>query len=60
MLRCMCCGEEFEYEDAPQYRDCVGVYQGAPAYETHITCPNCGEEDYEEVYRDEEDEDDEE
>ena len=56
--KCYDCDEVFDEDDAGSRSECVGEFWGAPAYESYMTCPNCGSDDIEEYEETEEGEDD--
>ena len=41
MFRCLDCGSVFDECDVAISEECVGEYQGAPAYEHWQVCPFC-------------------
>ena len=43
MYYCTNCGRWVE--DLKEYRECVGEFWGAPAYETFWCCPHCGSDE---------------
>lgn len=47
MYRCTDCFYEFDEPD--MIRECIGEYQGQPAYEHTAVCPSCGSGSFEEV-----------
>lgn len=47
MYKCIDCQAEFEEPD--MIRECIGEYQGQPAYEYRAICPLCGSYDFEEL-----------
>ena len=57
MFRCNCCGNIFE--EPKLVMESRGEFWGSPAYESMYYCPFCGDEDFEE-YRKIEDEGEEE
>lgn len=51
MYRCNDCGCEFE--EPKEIKENMGEFWGMPAYETWYVCPNCNDNDYEEMEDDE-------
>lgn len=55
MYRCRDCYREF---DEPKViHDAIGEYHGQTAYQYWYVCPHCGSDDYEELLREEDEED---
>lgn len=43
------CNEcEAEFDEPDSYRECMGEFWGAPAYQTFYVCPVCKSEDFDE------------
>lgn len=54
IYRCNDCEATFTEPDT--YKECIGEFWGMPAYQEFGCCPQCGSDDYEEVYEEEEEE----
>lgn len=54
--KCCDCGHIFSEDDAGVYRECVGEFWGAPAWEEFVACPECGGIDLDDAEEEEEEE----
>ena len=50
MLYCENCHSFHDEEHLMRFTECVGEYQGTPAYQTFYACPDCGSTDMEEAH----------
>lgn len=53
MMYCHECKNEFDESDMYHYRELVGEFWGAPAYQTYAVCPYCRSDNYDEYTREE-------
>lgn len=52
---CWECKSEIQGDDLKAVEESRGEFWGTPCYETMYVCPNCGSDDLEEIYEDEDD-----